>query len=169
MKKLSLVLVVVGLGLVWMIGSAMAATATASLTIGATVANMASLSLGETSITFPDSDPDTVLSIPADKNPVNVAAKAKTSKGSSVTLLIATPTDLTAGTATIGIDQVRWTAAGDAAFVAGTMNKAAPQAAVSGWTDSAKKTGSFSYFLANSWSYATGNYSATATYTLTSP
>ena len=166
MKKLSLVGIVV-LGLFLVSGSAIAATATAGLTIGATVANTAKLSLGAASIAFPDADPDITSSIPSAPASVTVDAKAKTTTSGSVTLTVVTGGDLTSGSDTILIGNVTWTAAG-AGFVAGTMNRTTAQSAGS-WSGSGNRSGTFSYLLANSWAYATGSYTATATYTLTSP
>jgi len=150
-------------------GSALAAnvTATANLTINATVATTAKLSLDVTTITFPDADPDTVKSIPAIPNPVHVAAKAKTTTNGVVTLTVITNGDLISGSDIIAIGKVTWTKTG-AGFVSGTMNKTTPQFAGS-WSGSGSRSGTFTYKLANSWKYATGSYTATATYALTSP
>ena len=151
-----------------MTGSVFAATATQGLTISATVANTAKLSLGVAAIAYPDADPDVLNPIPATQNPVSVTAKAKTTTSGAVTLTVVTGGDLISGASdTILIGNVTWTASG-APFVAGTMNRTIAQSAGS-WTGSGGYTGSFSYNLANSWSYATGSYSATATYTLTAP
>jgi hypothetical protein len=48
------------------------------------------------------------------------------------------------------------------------MNKATAQT-VGSWTGSGNRSGTQSYALANSWNYATGAYTAMATYTLTAP
>jgi hypothetical protein len=166
MKKLSLVgIVVVSLFLVT--GSALAASTTAPLTINAAVSSTAKLSLGVATIAFPDADPDDFPSISATQNPVSVTAKAKTTAAGGVTLTVQTSDDLKSGTDVIAITNVTWTAAG-AGFVAGTMNKTTAQSAGS-WTGSGNRSGSFSYSLANSWGYATGAYTTSATYTLSSP
>ncbi len=166
MKKLSLVGIVV-LGLFLMTGNVFAATATQGLNINATVANTAKLSLGVASIAFPDADPDITNPIPATQNPVSVTAKAKTTTSGAVALTVVTGGDLISGSDPILISNVTWTATG-AGFVAGTMNKSTAQSAGS-WTGSGNYSGTFGYNLVNSWSYATGSYSATATYTLTAP
>ena len=75
--------------------------------------------------------------------------------------------DLTSGSDTIPISDVTWTAEGSG-FVAGTMNKTTAQP-VGSWTGSGHRTGTLSFLLANDWNHATGSYTATATYTLTSP
>jgi hypothetical protein len=150
-------------------GAAQAASATANLTINATVAATAKLTLGTNVINFPDADPDITASIAANENPVSVTAKVKTGSASNATLTVLAAGDLKSGpTDTILISNVTWTAAGDPGLVAGTMNKTTAQSAGS-WTGSGNRTGSFSYFLANSWAYQTGSYTATTTYTLTAP
>ena len=107
------------------------------------------------------------LSIPATENPVNVTAKVKTGSASTATLTVLAAGDLTSGGDTIAITNVSWTATGTG-FIAGTMSKTTAQSAGS-WTGSGNRSGTFSYVLANSWSYATGTYTANATYTLTAP
>jgi hypothetical protein len=87
--------------------------------------------------------------------------------GSTVSLTILAAGDLLSGASAIPISNVTWTASG-AGFVAGTMNSTTAQT-VASWTNSGNRTGTQNYFLANSWNYATGNYSTSATYTLTAP
>ena len=139
-------------------------TATGSLTVSATVAATASLTLGVGTISFPDANPDDVLSIPGN-TALSIVAKGKTSTGSSVTLTVAAP-DLTSGTDTIAISNVTWTPTG-AGFVAGTMSNVATT--VGSWANSGNRSGSISFALANNWNYAVGNYTTTATFTLTPP
>jgi hypothetical protein len=166
MKKVSLVLAI-GLGLVLMAGGAFAASDTKPLTVNATVSARATLSIGQSSIHFLDADPDGTPSIAATENTVSVTAKVRTGSGSTATLTHLAAGDLVSGSDTILIGNVTWTASG-AGYQAGTMNKATAQTAGS-WTGSGNRSGSFSYFLANSWSYATGTYTASSTYTLTAP
>jgi hypothetical protein len=143
-----------------------AATDTQNLTINATVSAKAKLTLGVAAINFADADPDSVPSIAAGENPVSVTVKAQTGGASSVTLTVQANGDLDSGTDTIDITNVTWTATG-AGFVAGTMNTAAQSAG--SWTGSGRFDGTFSYQLANDWSYNAGSYSQTVVYTLTAP
>ena len=166
MKKVSLVLAI-GLGLVLMAGGVFAASDPKNLTINATVSATAKLSLDKVSISFSDADPDATPSIASTDNPVSVTAKVKTGSASNATLTHLAAGDLVSGSDNIAISNVTWTASG-AGYVAGTMNKTTAQTAAS-WTGSGNRGGSFSYFLTNSWSYATGSYSASSTYTLTAP
>jgi hypothetical protein len=150
-------------------GSAWAAQATANLTINATVSTTAKLTLGASVINFPNADPDTTSSIPANENPISVTASVKTGSNSNPILTVLAGGDLTnAASDTIAISNVTWAVASGTGFSAGTMSKATAQTAGS-WTGSGTRNGQFNYFLANSWNYAVGSYTATATYTLTAP
>jgi hypothetical protein len=75
--------------------------------------------------------------------------------------------DLDSGTDTIAISNLTWSATGTG-FQAGTMNKTTAQT-LGNWTNSGQQSGSHTYTLPNSWSYSTGTYQATITYTLTAP
>jgi len=144
-----------------------AATGTATLTINATVASRAEIALAPTTINFPDASPTTSASVPAD-NPVAVTARVRTGRTTAATLTVAAPTDLVTGSDTIPISNVSWTASG-APFIAGTMNKTTAQSAATFANGSGLFSGTFNFVLANSWTYNTGSYTATVTYTLTAP
>jgi len=145
-----------------------AASTTGNVTVSATVAATAKLTLGTTTVTFDDKDPDTFGSIAANEGAVSIVAKGKTTTGSSITLTLQAADDLKSGPSdTIGIGNVTWTASGTG-FAAGTMSKSSA-VSVGSWANSGNRTGSVTFALANSWSYATGNYSVSATYTLTAP
>lgn len=167
MKKVSLILSIC-LSLVLMAGGVFAATDTKTLTIIATVASRAKLALGQSTIHFPASDPDTDANpIPATENPVSVSAKVTIGGAAVATLTHQAASDLGDGTGSIPIGNVTWTVTA-AGFQAGTMNKTLAQTAGS-WTGPGNKPGTFRYFLLNSWDYTPGGYSATSTYTLTIP
>ena len=154
-------------------GAAWAATNTNTLTIDATVTNQATLTIGggtTASISFPNSDPDGTPSIPSTPATLAVVAKAKTGSASVVTLkVLANRGSDFWRRETIPISNVSWTATGDAVFSAGTMSKTTPGVTCGTWTGSGSHTGSFAYFLANSWTLPVGTFTQTATYTLTSP
>ncbi|HEX7124757.1 MAG TPA: hypothetical protein VF406_03135 [Thermodesulfobacteriota bacterium] len=156
------------LGLATLPSTVEAATANQNLTINAVVNDRATLTLSTATINFPDSDPETVLSIAASENPVTVSARVRTGATSTPTLTVQANGDLSNGTDTIPISNVTWTASGSP-FVAGTMNATVAQSAATFGTGSGSYTGTFSYFLANDWAYNVGTYTATATYTLTAP
>jgi len=132
----------------------------------------AQITINTTSITFPNKNPSVVPSISAIENPVTVTANMQIDDQSTATLTALAGGDLVSGGDTIAINTVSWTATGspgnNGGLIAATMNKVNPVLAGS-WTQSGTYTGAFSFFMANSWSYATGTYSQTVTYTVTAP
>ena len=138
-------------------------TATATATVNA----VAKLSLSSNSLAFPDADPDTTPSIPASGGALVITAKARTTIGSTVSLTVRASDDLRSGLDRILATQLTWTATGTG-FVDGTMSKTAAQP-VGSWVSSGMWTGSQAYALANSWTYSTGTYTTTLTYTLSAP
>ncbi len=169
-SRLAALAAMVALALVAFMGPAPAdaATATQPLTINATVAARATLTLGSAAINFPDASPDTTPSIAATENPVSVTAKARTGSASTPTLTVLAGGNLTGAAGSIAISNVTWTAAA-APFIAGTMNAVTAQSAATFGAGSGNYASTFSYFLANSWAYNVGSYTATVTYTLTAP
>lgn len=171
MKIKTVVLMILALTLLGA-GAAWGASATADVKVAATVSSSAKLTLDASTITFPDADPDTVSSIPAKENGAMVTAKVKTGSASAATLKILAADDLKSGTDTIPITKVTSTATNTSGsfFSAGpvTWSKTSPGATV-GQGKSGSYTGTFSWFLANDWNYATGSYTANAQYTLLAP
>jgi hypothetical protein len=161
-----LALILIGAGAAW------GASASKDVTLSATVASTAKLTLATSTITFPDADPDTVANIPANEKNIAVTAKVKTGALTTATLTVLAADDLMSGTDAIKISNVTSTATNTTGsfFLAGpiTWSKTAPGATV-GQGHSGSYAGIFNWFLANSWDYATGNYSAQAQYTLTAP
>jgi hypothetical protein len=162
MKKVLLTLVAV---LVLTGTVAFAATDTKTVTVNATVSATAKLSLSSLTVNFPDADPDTTPSITVAA--ITVGTAGKTSKGSSITLTVKASDDLKSGTDVITADKITWAVSGTG-FVAGIMNKTTAQS-LGSWVDSGVRSGTQTYSLANSWSYATGAYTTSVTYTLTAP
>ncbi len=144
-----------------------AATRTRTATATATINALAKLTFSTTSIAFPDADPDSVPNIAQTGSPLTITAKARTTIGSAVNLSVAASGDLRSGLNLIPVSQLRWTATGTG-FAAGTMSASTPQT-VGTWTSSGSRSGTQSYYLINSWSYAAGTYTTTLTYTLSAP
>jgi len=136
------------------------------LTAGAS--STANLRINSTTVTFLNADPDTTPVITASEGPIFITAKAKTSKGSTATLTVVAGGDLTSGGNTIAITSITWTATGSGFVPAGTLSKTTPKT-VGSWTGSGNRIGTVTFRLANAWSYVTGTYSATLTFTLTAP
>lgn len=144
-----------------------AASETSTVTASAIVSGLARLSLSSASLSFPEADPDGVPIIPAAGGAVTIVAKARATPGSPVTLTVLALDDLRSGTDVIPASALTWTATG-AGFVGGTVSRGAEQT-VASWPSSGVRTGTQSYGLGNSWSYATGIYTLTLTYTLAAP
>jgi hypothetical protein len=140
-------------------------SATDTVTVSAVVAATAKLTLSSNTVSFADADPDTTPSISAAA--LTIGAKAKTSGGSAVTLTVQADGPLTSGGDTIAESNLTWTVTGSG-FAAGTMSSASA-VSLGSWTNSGNRSGTQTYVLANSWSYATGNYTMTVTYTLSAP
>ena len=166
MKKKALILSACFLILL-LAGTAWGATDTKYLTINAQVDAVAILTLGEPIINFPATTPPTQFS--ATENPVSVQCQVLID-ASAATLTVICDGNLISGGNNIPITNVTWTATNitGTGYVGGTMSSTAAQTAGT-WADSGDYQGTFSFFLANSWAYATGSYTAIATYTLTAP
>ena len=140
--------------------------------VNADLTSSAQITISPTSISFPNANPGVVQNIPANENPVSVTASIQIEDGKPATLTALAGGDLVSGGNSIAINRVSWTATGspgtNGGLIAGTMNKDTAQLAGS-WTQSGTYNGAFSFYLANSWSYATGSYSQTVIYTISAP
>ena len=168
MKTLKIMALMVAAMILLGAAEALAASTSANLTIGATVSNTGKLTISPSTISFPDADPDTVGFIAPSEGPVTVDAKAKTSGGGGITLDVLANGDLTTGSDIIAISNIAWTSGSPDYNGTGTMNKTTAQP-VGSWSNSGWHQGVLNFRLANSWSYAVGSYSASATFTLTYP
>jgi len=147
--------------------TAPAAAQTATATLSGNLGGLAKLSLSSTTLSFPDSNPDTVPQIPAAGGAIVITAKARATAGATVTLTVLATDDLRSGLDTIPITALTWTASG-AGFVNGTMSRQVPQV-VGTWAGSGVQTGTQMFRFQNSWAYATGTYSVSLVYTLVAP
>ena len=144
-----------------------AASEASTVTASAIIAGLAKLNLSSLTLTFPDAHPDIVSLIPAAGGPLTITAKARATPGSTVTLTVEALDDLRSGTDVIPASALAWTGAG-AAFANGTVARGAART-VASWPGSGVRSGTQAYTLQNSWTYATGTYTLTLTYTLTAP
>jgi hypothetical protein len=149
---------------VMLAGSAAAQNPTETLTVSATVAARATLTISAATISFGDADPDVTPLLTA--APLTVTAKARVGQGEAVSLTVEATTPFEeGGGGQIPIGNLEWTGGGSIA--AGTAANA--PVALGSWTNSGNRTGTQTYTLVNDWAYATGSYSVTMTYTLTVP
>ncbi len=142
-------------------------TAIVTMDVGAESSSTAQLTITPTTINFPSANPGTIPNVPAMVNPVSVTANVQTDAASTAVLTVLAAGDLISGGDRIPISKITWTATGDG-YIAGTMSKDTAATAGS-WQGSGQYSGTFSFFLANSWSYATGSYTQNITYTLAVP
>ena len=117
------------------------------------------------SITFTDADPDVTPSLAANST-VRVTIRVQSNAGKSWTL-----THLANGnlSPSIPISNVSWTVTPQPPFVNGIMSRSTPQVAAQGTGNRSSITGTFTYRIANLWSYNTGSYSVVTTFTLSAP
>jgi hypothetical protein len=131
------------------------------------------LSVGTSSLTFNDVQPAIsatpgTQTITAAEGAVAVRAFAVTKISDTLKLYVVANSDLTAGSTTIGIDAITWTASGSG-YAGGTMAKTSVEAGSWGSAVLHWHQGSFTYsFLRDYVNQAPGAYTATATYTLSS-
>lgn len=144
--------------------SSPASAQTQNATLNASINGLARISVSSAALTFPDSDPDTVPSIQASQGPITLTAKARTSLNGTITLTVSASDDLRSGINTIPASNITWVASGTA-FNNGTLSASTAQI-VAAWTGSGERTGTQTFFFRNLWSYATGTYTLTMTYTL---
>jgi hypothetical protein len=143
-----------------------AAQMTSDVTVQVSLSASAKLDMNGTStVTFPDLTPDQDLIL--DATPFTINAKARTRKDGEVKLAVVADGDLTeTGGGTIGIGNLGWTTSGT---YTGTGVASTTEQTLATWTNSGNRNITLAYTLNNSWGYATGNYSAKLTYTLTTP
>jgi hypothetical protein len=145
--------------------TAHAQLATTSIQATVVVGNQARLTVtGD--ITFPDSDPDSVGTIPASAA-VTVQARARVAPTQGLVVTVeADDTHIDEVTDTIPVSNLTWTAAG-ANFIDGTMSDSPVN--VASWTGPSNQNGTQNYSLVNSWNYAPGTHTVVLTYTLATP
>jgi hypothetical protein len=155
----------IAIGVIFISGQSYAASDTKDLTVNAAVSALAKLTLDRNTINFASADPDTTPNITAD-NTVAISAKRRATGDTTLTVL--TGGDLVDGGNSIAIGNVTWAAVGGGYNGAGTLNKTTAQN-VGTFTNSGTSDGTLTFTLANNWSYVPGSYTATATFTLTTP
>jgi hypothetical protein len=117
-------------------------------------------------ISFPDQSPDTVPVIGPET--VTLEVKVVGQSGIPWTLTLIANSDFQSGPDVIPIGVVSWTAFPDPPYQGGTLSVVVPAVIASGLTHDRDNV-TFDFVMQNSWTYDAGNYSSTATFTLTSP
>lgn len=154
-------------------GVALGASDTANVTLSATIVSTASLTLSTTTITFESAElPPTAMQ--ATENGATVTATFRTASTAPGVLTVLAADDLintVTATDIIPITTVKSTAtnAVGSFFLAGPVTWSKASGVTVGTGQSGDYSGTFSWAMDNSWNYATGTYTTTAVYTLTSP
>ena len=154
----------------WALAALMPASAgaqTMTATLSANIQPLARLTLSSSSITFPDADPDIAGQIPALGGPISITAKGRASAGSQVVLTVLASDDLRSGVDVIPASALTWTATGPG-FQGGTLS-ASSAVTLGQWGASGVQNGTQAWSFRNLWTYVTGTYTTTITYTLSSP
>lgn len=126
------------------------------------------LTLSRTTIPFASADPDTTPSIAAPV--VGVTYRIRGNAGGAWQITLLASGDLSSGLATIPVSNVTWAATPAPPFLSGTMSATLAQPVAGGFGNvNPARTAQVTFFLANSWSYDVGTYSATFVFTLTAP
>jgi len=119
-------------------------------------------------ITFPNADPDVSPFVLAPA--IVVTIRVRQNGGNPWNLSVMADGDLTAGAATIDINNVSWTGTPSPPFQSGTLSRTLPQTMAAGTGNvNPALDGSVVFRLVNSWSYPSGNYSQTVVFTLSAP
>ena len=101
--------------------------------------------------------------------PVIVTVRVRQNSG-PWTLTVLAGGDLIAGSATVDITNVSWTATPAPPFQNGTLSKTVAQTLAAGTGNvNPAENGSVTFRSANSWNYSAGNYTQTLVFTLSSP
>ncbi|RII28999.1 MAG: hypothetical protein CXR31_03775 [Geobacter sp.] len=136
------------------------------------------VSLSITNITFPDQDPDFFPVSQQTGLPVQITLTTKNiGTATPYSCSVLARGDLTSGLAIIPVSNIGWTAvtlAADAgeSFYSGTLSKTTAVVVAQGSGNENRPSplqADLTFFIQNLWSYATGNYSQTIDFTITSP
>ena len=173
MKKIASLLSAAAFLVILCGGSALFAQDNETVTFEVNLAAYYNLSIGQTTITFTDVAPSPVenppaVSIPANQNPVSVTAFAIMLPGTGLKLTVTANGNLSKGSGSdIDISAINWTVTG-AGYQDGTLqNLTEVKAGQWGASVFHYHAGSFSYFFARDYkTQEPGDYTATATYTL---
>jgi hypothetical protein len=131
-------------------------------------AQLLNLSISPTTITFPNSDPDTVPIVSSAV--VQVTYRIRQNNNNPWVLSVLANGDLVAGSATVDISNVSWVATPSPPFQSGVLSRTVAQRVAGGMGNQANASqGQITFRLANSWNYVAGLYTQTIIFTLAAP
>jgi hypothetical protein len=117
-------------------------------------------------LNFVDADPDLVPTVGPET--VTLQVKAVGRRGLTWSLTLIADSDLQSGPDMIPITVISWTAFPNPPYANGTLSTVVP-ALIAGGLTHEHDIITFNFLMQNSWAYSTGNYSSTATFTLSAP
>ena len=117
-------------------------------------------------LNFLDADPDLVPTVGPEIVTLEVKAVGKRDVTWSLTLIA--DSDLQSGSDIIPITVISWTAFPNPPYTSGTLSTVVPKVIASGLTHEHDII-TFDFYMQNSWTYNSGSYSSTATFTLSAP
>jgi hypothetical protein len=126
------------------------------------------LSITPSSFSFPSADPDVtpVVSSPA----LTIRYRIQQNIGAEWRVTVLANGDLESGGGSIPISNVSWVATPSPPFQNGTLSATVEQLVASGNGNSnPARTGSITFRLVNSWTYAAGVYSQSFVFTISAP
>ncbi|MCX6549745.1 MAG: hypothetical protein NTY02_01855 [Acidobacteria bacterium] len=136
-------------------------------TPSALYAQSVTLSLSQNSFSFASADPDSTPTITGSPAITVTYSVSGTKSGGGWTMTLLAGGNLIAGTATIPISNMTWTATPKPVFQDGMMSNSLAQTLASGLGNKSNSTGMVTFSLANSWSYNVGTYTASIIFTIT--
>lgn len=125
------------------------------------------LTITPAAFTFPSADPD--VSPVVNSPTLTVRYRVQQNRDAPWRITIVANGDLVAGSASIPISNVTWTATPSPPFQNGTMSSTVEQLVASGNGNVPTTNGSITFALVNSWNYAAGVYSQSFVFTISAP
>lgn len=119
-------------------------------------------------VNFLDADPDLITTLTS--NTITVGARARVAPTTSLTVTVVAASAFFDADSTIPVGAMQWTATGSAFTPhSGSFMSSGTPVTVAGWTGPANQSGTQTFTLPNSWSYAPGVHTVVLTYTLATP
>lgn len=134
-------------------------------TVTANINSAASLTLGSHTVTFTSNTG--AGAIAQTEAAITVAANVRTTAAGVPTLTMSASGPLSDGSDTIALSNLTWVGTND--LTASGTTSTTEQTVATLATGCGTYTGNMTFSLANSWTYPTGVYTTTLTYTLTAP
>ncbi|WP_298435780.1 hypothetical protein [Geobacter sp.] len=134
----------------------------------ARAAKRLTLTMAPANITFPDQDPD-AFPVTAATSTVSVTVNTSGMGGAQWSLTALSRGELLSAGSSIPISSISWTATNQPTFRNGSMTATVPGTLVARNSGNGTWSGVLSFTIQNLWTYATGIYTQTTDFTVSSP